>query len=573
MATPRRSDLSVPIEALRIDAFSGGINTSAPANEIADNEVVSILNMEFDESDNLVVRNGVVASVGLEGIWDQSIWDQGTWDASASFLYTKRITSILDFENESGFVGILYTTGVKLFSRTLGGTITDLTGVLNLPDNVRWYWRILNGVAVGVNGMSTGHNPIKVVGPAPGTASHLSAAPKGNFIEVWNDRMWIARADFPNQIQASNIGDAELWDTDAGANPAHGAIFEIDRNEGDEITGLYSTKERLFIFKKKSIYVAFPENPALPATDLRNIKIEKYAANIGCIAASTIQAVFDDVLFLSNGGIASLSAAQVVADFQSAIISSKIKDISAIRKDVAAEDVFAFTVVDKHQYWLSVAAVASPTNQNIVYVLDYRQVKNGIIRWVTFDTLAFGTAMEVFDHGTDQLIYLLGCQGGANIFFIGTYTPRALVKVFNDSGVSYRKSVLTKAYDFDTPDIRKLLKEWFLGLSLDTASLSLSVSYLYNEDTAAAGVYSLSLSGVFGGTFYDVANWDVGLFDNLTQGLNNDLIRRSFLYNDKGRKALSVQFNILNNQVDQGFKIKSFGIKYGRLSEYKAQTA
>lgn len=559
---------TVPIEALRIDAFSGGINTSSPANEIADNEAVEIVNMEYDDADNLTTRNGVVENSADVGLWDVDLWDAAAWDVSSIALYTKRITSILDFINESGFVGILYTTGTSLFSRTLTGTITNLTSTLVLPDDVRWYWKILNGIAIGVNGLTAGDNPVKVVGPAPGTATLLAGAPKGNFIEVWNDRVWIAKSDLPNQIQVSNLGDPLTWDTDAGANPSHGAIFDIDKNDGDEITGLYATKERLFIFKKRSIFVAFPERQDLPATDLRGLKIDTYAKNIGCLAGTTIKAVFDDVLFLSEGGIASLAAAQVVADFESAIISTKVKDIASIPKNIPHEDVFAFTVGDRNQYWLVLESQASPNGEHLAYVLDYRQIKRGVIRWVLFEGLVAGTAMEVYDHDVDQLIYLIGChRQGTTDHFIGQYVPKAPIKTFTDAGLSYRKSITTKAYDFTLPDIRKFFLEWFISLSVESNDVAIAVSYFYDELSVASGMYSFSLQGSFGGTLWDVAMFDVDLYDNVVAGLNNKLIRRSFLLNSSGRKALSAQFNVFNNQVDQGYKIKNFGIKAGKLSE------
>lgn len=563
-----------PIRPFRISTFSGGINTSAPATEIADNEAVEIVNMEFDDGDNLVVRNGVFASAGIAGLWDSGLWDINTWDTNSALTYNKRITSILDFENESGFVGILYTTGTKLFSRTLGGTITDLTGLLVLPDDVRWYWKILNGVAIGVNGLPSGDNPIKVTGTAPGTAALLTGAPKGNFIEVWNSRVWIAKADFPNQLQASNIGDPLTWDTDAGANPSHGAIFDIDKNDGDEITGLYATKERLFVFKRRSIHILFAKDQSVPATNLGNIKVDKYANNIGCIAATTIRATFDDVLFLSYGGIASLSAAQVVADFKSAIISTKVRDIANIPKSIPAEDVFAFTVGDMNQYWLSVSHNASITGKNLAYVLDYRLLPQGIIRWFIVDGLVAGTAMEVLDHDVNQLIYLIGCHAdGTTNFFIGTYTPKAEVRIFNDNGLAYRKEIRTKAYDFDMPDIRKLFLEWFLGLKLNTINADLSVSYFLDQSLSNSGNYTFSFTGVFGGTFWDVGFFDVDLYDNLTQGLNQNLIRKGILLNENGRKGVSLQFDILNNTKDQGYEINNFGIKYIELSERKTATA
>lgn len=541
----------IRLETMRIGAFSGGMNTSAPANRIADEEAVQIENMEYDEKDTLVTRNGVT---------------------STATVHTSRITSILDFEGATSFVGILYTVDIRLISSTLSGVITNITGSLVLPDGVRWYWRIFNGVAVGVNGLASGHNPIQVVAPAPGTASHLTTAPPGKFIEVWNNRLWIARSDQPNQLQASDIGSHTSWNTDAGANPSHGALWDIDKDDGDIITGLYATKERLFIFKRKSIYVAFPTKE--PATDLRNIKIDRYASNVGCIAATTIRPVLDDVLFLSEGGIASLSASQVVADFESAIVSLKISDIQKIRRDLSDEDVFSFVISDKSQYWLCVASNVSNTSKNITYVFDYRQIKAGILRWFEFTGLAFGTSIEAFDHDVDDVIYLLGCHNTvSNGFFIGKYIPNANSKTFIDSTLAIRQFVLTKVYDFGADELRKYLIRWFNKLSIITGNVSLSVSYFLDESDSPTGTYTFNLSVNLGGALFDnpLVKFDSGFLFDLGADTIVELIRRSFLYG-KSRKARTVQFSFLCNQVNQGFGILGFGIKYQNLSEFKSQT-
>jgi hypothetical protein len=570
----RRQESQVKYETMRIGAFSGGINTSVPSNKIANDEAVIIRNKEFDDGDNLVTRNGVESPIGgIVGVWDETLWDESLWD-SLGDNYPGRITSILDFEGASAFVGIIYTTGVQLISRTLGGVATPITGALTLPDGVRWYWKIFNGVAVGVNGLTSGHNPVQVVSPAPGTASHLTTAPPGNFIEVWGNRLWIARSDQPNQLQASDIGSHSSWNTDAGANPAHGAQWDLDKDDGDRITGLYAEKERLFVFKKKKILVGEAKDPSRPITDLRNVQFRIYSSKVGCIAATTIQPILDDVLFLAQGGVALLSAAQIVADFESGLISLKVADIQNIRQDLSDEDICSGILPDKSQYWLCVSGNVSVTGQDTTYVFDYKQLKRNLPRWVTFDGLAFGTSFEVYDHDVQNLVYLLGCHDVAtNTFSIGKYTPKALVKTFVDGALAINKFVLTKSYDFEKEDERKYLIEWYKRIFMLTNTLSLSISYFLDDSSSVEGSYPITLAAELGGTFFDDPLTffdDDGLFDEGT-AIVVKLIRRAFLF-DKTRKARNVQFSFLNNQVNQGYGITGFGIKHQLLSEYRAQT-
>lgn len=559
------------LKTMRVGAFPGGMNTSAPINEILDTELVQARNFEYDDQGNLIARNGVIGAEGVVGVWDETLWDASLWDNQGT-LYDSPITSILDFEGASAFVGILYTVDTRLLSRTLAGVITNLTGSLVLPDGVRWYWEIFNGVAVGVNGLTSGHNPVQVVAPAPGTASHLSTAPPGKHIAVHENRLWIARSDQPNQIQASDIGSHSSWNTDTGANPAHGAKWDLDKDDGDFIVALYSDKERLFVFKNNSIHVG-EGNPERP-NDLRFFKFREYASEVGCISPTTIRPVLDDVFFRSKGGIGSLSAAQIVADFESHIVSTKMANIQDISQDAPDEDIFAFVIRDRSQYCLAVSRGVSATSENIVYVFDYRDLKKGIVRWVEFDGLAYFSAAEVYDHDVEKLIYLFGCHNiETDKYFIGQYIPKAKNKTFIDSSLAIRYFLLTKGYDFDVEDIRKYLSRWFSKIKSLTENASLSVSYFLDEENAVVGNYTFNLGIEISGTLFDVPT---SLFDSddvFDQGSVRDVefIRRAFIF-DKPRKARIVQFQFLCNQANQAIGILSFGIKYKFLDEYRAQT-
>lgn len=533
--------------------FSGGINTSTPAPTIEDDEVVDQLNLMLDQGDNLVTRPGV-AGGGTSSFWGSAIWGQNLWGQTS---YTQRITSLLSFQNQSGFVGVLFTKGTQLFSRSLSGVITDITGGLTLPDDVFWQWQIMNGIAIGVNKATSGTNPVKVTGPAPGTAAALAGSPpRAKYIALWNSRLWVVRADLPNQIQCSDVGNPEAWNTDGGLNPAHGAIFDIDTDDGDIITGIHATRDRLFIFKRRSIH--YFEMIALPVTDLVNIRRKLYSRQIGCIAPYTIKTVANDVLFLSETGVASLAAVETVGDFEESLLSRKVRDISLIGKNV--EEISAGVFDDVTQYWLSVPAVASPVNRNITYVMDYRRIFENKIRWTTFDTGAWGTCFEKVRNG-NTIEYLMGAQDGPN-FYVGVYKPLVTDKIYTDGGRSYRKYFRTKAYDFQMPNIRKEYFEWTLVFIIRTQNCAIAVNYYYDDEQSNPhGTYSFNYVITVTGTLWDQAQWDQGVFD-LTAKPVRKLARKAFYFNDFGRKATSVSFDVLNSQMDQAFEVLNFSIYY-----------
>jgi hypothetical protein len=545
--------LDVQLIPFSQNKFSGGINTSTPAHTIEDDEVVDQLNLMLDAGDNLVVRPGVAGGVG-DALWGSAIWGTSFWSGT---VYTQRITSQLTFQNESGFVGVLQTVGNKLVSRALNGNTTDITGALTLPDDVFWQWQIMNGIAVGVNKATAGTNPVKVVGPAPGTASALGGSPpRAKYVTLWNSRLWVVRADQPNQVQCCDVGQPEVWNTDGGSITSHGAIFDRDTDDGDIITGIHATKKRLFVFKRRSIHVAVMTRE--PVTDLNGIHWDLYSDQIGCIAPYTIKTVANDVLFLSESGIASLSAVETVADFEESLLSHKVKDISLIAKNF--EEISATVVDEATQYWLSVPAIASSVGKNITYVMDYRRVFENKVRWTTFDGYAWGTSFEKVRNG-NSIEYLIGCQDGSS-FFVGTYKPLATDRIYSDGSKGYRKYFRTKSYDFGSPNFRKEYFEWAMLVLVRTQNCALSVNYYFDDALeVASGNYPFSFAIPITGSVYDQAIYDVAVYDQTTKPVRK-LLRKAFLFNANGRKATSVAFDLLNTQVGQGFEILNLSMLY-----------
>src|SRR5262245_60666747 len=235
------------IQALRVPDWRLGINTSKPPQEIDNSEVQDLLNIEFDDAGNLSTRRGVV-------------------QLSAD-TFANRITSLHYFTIDAGEIGILLTSGTTLqIIETDGTGLTNLTGALTFPNNTFWQWVTFGGLAIGVNGATSGTNPVKV--NSASTAAALGGSPpRGKYIAVWNSRVWIASASAFSQIQGSALGLPEDW-TATGA--AGTVTIDIDTNDGDPITGLFSTRDALYIFKRKSIHrlVAFAD----PNTDANNIR-------------------------------------------------------------------------------------------------------------------------------------------------------------------------------------------------------------------------------------------------------------------------------------------------------------
>ncbi len=523
----RRGTEKTPIATISIPSFSGGLHTSANRREILDNEASILQNLEFDDSNDLVTRNGFTTD--------------GTGRSSP-------IGSIYVFSTETAFIGILYNYSNNLVSRPLVLGSETALGTFANAGTGRWYWKQLANVAVA----ATNGDTIQVVGGAPGTASVLAAAPDSRYIEEWESRLFLVHSANPNRIQCSDLGSATVWNTGGFTNPAQGITLDVAPGDGDIITALFAFKERLFIFKRRRIYIL--RATALPITDPNNWEVAEYSKNIGCVNQSTVREVFDDVLFLSEAGLCSLSAAEGTGDFASALISQKIFTIQRLLQDATELDIFSFTLIDKSQYWLCLQSGATFGGVVVTFVLDYKRVKQSELKWVSFTRLV-PTAIDAYRIDQDNIVYIIGDFAGGSNNRIGKYTANLLPsgRIFKDviNGVDtlMSQTLETKLYTFGNPKLRKLFKEWALTVQLPNAN-----------DSEINVTYSIPPSAQATNTYPPILVEDIANYDQLR------VLRRALLWNT-ARKGRSIGFNFIINELGHGIIIRNFEAMAALLSD------
>jgi hypothetical protein len=523
---------NIGIQPLRVKDWRLGINTAIPPQEIDDSEVQDLLNIEFDDAGNLSTRRGV-------------------FQLSADTF--SRITSLHYFTIDAGEIGILITEGTKLqIIETNGTGLTNLTGALTFPNNTFWQWVTFGGLAIGVNGATSGTNPVKV--DSTSTAAALGGSPpRAKYVAVWNSRVWMASASAFSRVHGSALGLPEDWT----ATGASGAItIDIDTNDGDPITGLFSTRDALYIFKRHSIHrlVAFAD----PNTDANNIRREVVTKDIGCAGPYSIQQIPNDVVFLSDQGIASLSLVQNAEDFRTAFYSRNVKELTNFPKTtLEIPSLFCDTGA---QYWISLPASVAPNGNKMVYVLDYLRVDEGIVRWTRFDGMVAGTAYTSFP-GASGKTYVIGAlnSGGTN-YQLFTYIPRLTTAAFSDQGSAYTKAIAMKSFNGGAQLLKKHWHDWGLGLNLLSASAGITVSYYFDQNINRGDSYSFGLTGVTTGSLWAAGLWGAGLWGTTFAG-QNDIIR-GLKSNSFGRESQDVTFNVSNAQAGEGFTIQDFQINY-----------
>ena len=521
------------LQPLRVPDFKLGINTAIPPTEIQDNEVQDLLNFEFDDSGNISTRRGVT-------------------QLSAD-TFANRITSLHYFTIDAGEIGILLTTGTTLqIIETNGTGLTNLTGALTFPSNTFWQWVTFGGLAVGVNGATSGTNPVKV--DSTSTAAALGGTPpRGKYIAVWNSRVWMASASAFSRVHGSALGNPEDWTTTGASGKVD---IDIDTNDGDPITGLFSTRDALYIFKRKSIHrlVAFAD----PNTDANNIRREVVTKDIGCAGPYSIQQIPNDVVFLSDQGIASLSLVQTAEDFKTAFYSRNIKELTTFAKSTL--EIPSLLCDTGAQYWISLPSSVTSNGQKQVFVLDYARIDQGVVRWARFDGMVAGTAYTSF-LGASGKVYVIGAlnSGGSN-YQLFTYQPRAPLAAFSDQGSAYTKAIALKSYNGDAQLLRKYWHEWGFGFNLLSATAGITVAYYYDQNINRGDTYSFGLTGVTTGALWAGGLWGAGLWGSTFAG-QNDIVRE-LKSNSFGRESQDITFNVSNAGVGEGFTIQDFFLWY-----------
>jgi hypothetical protein len=542
MADENKDLLDLP--PLLVPGWGRGIVTSFPATEIPDDAAQDILNMEFDDSDNLSCRNGLTQLF--------------------STTFANRITSLYYFTSGAGEIGILYTTAAQLrIVETNGTGDTNLTGALTLPNNTFWQWITYKDIAIGVNKASSGDNPVKVSTGAVAAALGGSP-PKGKYIALWENRVWIVSATEPNQLWGSKLGDPENWTTGVGAGDA--ITLDVELDDGDTISGLFATRDALYIKKTKRIYkiVKIDQNKSI--TDQTNLKVAIHSQTIGCVSPYSIQPILDDVIYLSEQGLASLKLSEVTEDFRTALYSRNVAEIAKINK--ITDEIPSLLLPNVNQYWLSIPAAISTRQIDEVYVLDFLNIQRGIdaARWTRFSGLAAFTAATSFIGGTGRM-YVIGAKNAGGTYQIYTYRPKTSGGTFSDNGVAYSKLLRTKAYVANLPLIRKHWRKWGFAFDLETNSAQVSIKYFLDSNITKGGSYAFTLNASTLGALWDQAIWDVDSWDTAVEG-PVDIVRK-LLTNSSGQRSQSITFEVSNSQNGEGYTIKDFLLIYSMLSELK----
>ena len=563
-------------------SFSGGLNSTASALGLQENESSDLQNIDFNKFGSILKRNGYVnvngtssGAVASDGLWwfeyfssgslvqnavevtNSTILEMnnldGTWhDITGGLTVTPDnfhdfVTYLNKMYGTNGVDRPWYWTGtgnaLPIAALTSNSFTFVVTGVTTAPTAGATYTNNAVTYTVVTSFITSGSGTIIATGSSsPQTAGNLTKTggtgdatiafsaftinaniQKAKYISQFSNFIFLANCTvdgvyYPTRVYYSALQDDTQW---SAAN-----FIEVSKLDGQEITGIRVLSDRLVVYKTRSIYTVFytgdPDIPfVLPGGGKCN-------SPVGCIAPFSIQEVDNGHVFMSLDGLYFFDGSN------SYKLSYRLDTTFAALNQGKLVNARSMTQKIKNRYWLSVSNGASNTN-NMVIMWDYYNNAFSIYDGINASAMRtfYITSTLEGPYFCDYLGYLYQADIGMNDFPGKTKTA---INAF----------YYTNWKTFQDLCDQKGVAHVYLYYLLNPGAINFS--YSYNFDTADQYTSSIATTGAA----ITLGNFNWGMSNWSAQG--GTTIRR-----DLTGRGRVVRFKFANNSVDQTFRIDGFG--------------
>lgn len=295
-------------------------------------------------------------------------------------------------------------------------------------------------------------------------------------------RIWVADiAGDPQTVYFSRLLDGTDFRGGDSGSLSLNAVFP----NTDKIVALAAHNGFLIIFGRNNIAVY--SNPI----DVTTLTLADYIPNVGCIARDSVQSTGTDVIFLSDGGVRSLTRVIQEKSLPMRDISKNVRD--DLMTNVSSETASNIKSVyyERDAFYL----LSLPTSK-FVYCFDMRApLQDGSARattWTSIEPQSF-----VVTNSKDLYI---GKPG-----YIGKYFGHT------DNGTNYRFSYYTNYFDFDAPTREKIMKQiGFVVIGGSNQDVAVKWGFNYTENFFAF-TKRLDTGAVYE---YNIGEYNIAEFSN-----------------------------------------------------------
>ena len=453
-------------------------------------------NLVFDNAGRLASRQGYSNVNDLDG--------------------TDNVESIFVYNSTSG------ATVISALADHIFETATDKQGALT-HTAANWQFQNFNDKVVGCQQGQTaivynGAGNFAAIAPkGGGTVNANGNCLHSAFGRLWttdNNRTvlyWCGLLDETEWISATTPGDSG----ELNMLSSESAV----RSGYDEIVAIDHLQDKLVVFFENSIVML--ENPEDPA----NMTIFKTINNIGCTARDSVQAVGNDLVFLSRDGLRSLMRATQEDNFPLRDISKKVRgDLIASVSGSPASVKSAYYPEDGIYILLFTGSVA--------WVFDFKRVfEDGLPRVTTWHVPKWHSIY--YHEGT---------------LYIGQEGEYGRYSGYSEDGGSYQIEYKSLNQDFDSPNIKIIKQSIAVFEGADDQQVTFTYEWDYGEDmrTTTASIPSKSTGGVYGTAVYGAGLYGSGISRAkviVNPGGDGEVLAAGFQANVSGSKLVLEQIS------------------------------
>lgn len=433
---PRRSSIDPPGSTFQSRGFAGGVNLRDAVNLLSLSELRKSENGVLDERGGWSKRLGCL--------------NMGTFGAG-----TDRVLSAYTFyRGDSAPQVLIHTSGGKIYYTNDPTTnpITWTQIATGLSTTAPFSFETFNGKCYFSNGVDS-------YASWDGTTyTTFASAPKGKYLRLWKDTMWVAGVSgLPDRLYSSDPGDAETFGVSSWV--------DIAKGDGDQVTCLATDGLFLSFGKRNRGFLVY--DPVTFAN--RTVDFEKgFESHFGTIQFE------GEIYFISRRGIC-----RWYNDSPARIISGKIDPLfdPGILNLNALNVAYAYTYDNRVGWAVCEVGSSVPTLQIEYYPRLADQYGVGPF---SFHRMPVGSFARYRHNTVDRL-------------FGGSTTANKVYQVFGavgqDDGVTFSSLMETGPIDFGAPTHVKYLRRLrVLGRGKFTLSL------IRNFQTALYKTFAIDLT-------------------------------------------------------------------------------
>ncbi|MGL5352158.1 MAG: hypothetical protein ACRDA5_02385 [Clostridium sp.] len=443
--------MGISKEGISFDNFMGGINEGIGENLLSVNEAYSMQNMNIDDG-NLSTSS---TSTQYSSIAETNLGTIATY-------YNNTVPTLLAGANNKLRK---YDETTKGFVDVLTGQTSNMYDCVNFNAESKDIAVLTNGTDVPLIYDGTTARKMKNRRKAFNTDGSLKGyydanevlkntidevdtyAPKCRYLELHYERIWLCGdAEFPSKLYFStadvNGFDPEDFTVPVSEEEAnmHGGEIDLYTNDGGKIIGLKVVFDDLVIFKDKSIFKIFGNNP------MNYTKIQIFSSN-GAIADGTIVNTHVGALFINKDAIFLYDGSNVRPISQKIDRTFKTLNLEYLHRAVAT--------FHKGKYILAVPENSSQFNGLIIeYDLDKKNFvfKRGMnirgfaeykdkLLYSGIDGLLYeygvgATGQAFYETGWYDLGYINARKDAESIYFIAKGQGQIKVQCITDKKIT-----------------------------------------------------------------------------------------------------------------------------------------